>query len=117
MASLLSGRLRARLIETLELIADAEGQLRYQVEVPDIAVPAEIFNQWDDVYHPASPEFRAGFDASELTTLASFEELLTRIANQTPQRLPPLRDFIQTDEWRQLAEAAKLVLASLAIRK
>ncbi len=105
----LSNNLRARVLEPLEMIADGDRQRKYQAGVPYVNVSAELFNQWDDFYHPSSERFRAGFDESELEALGRFHLILNEVSEQTPQQLPPLDEFISTDAWRRLAAAAASV--------
>lgn len=57
MMSELTSRLRSRVLDVLALVADADAQRRYQARVPHVDVPAELFNQWDDSFFPASDDF------------------------------------------------------------
>lgn len=45
-----SKQMRQRVFETLALIADKESQHRYQLKAPNVDVPAELFNQWEDCF-------------------------------------------------------------------
>lgn len=108
-----STKIRQRVIETLSLVADKEAQRRYQMEVPDVDVAAELFNQWEDCYFPQDIGFREGFSNSELDSLERFDRVLNRVCGETPQCLPPLEDFIETTEWKQLSCAALEVLDAI----
>ncbi len=112
----LSKSMRARVVETLTLLASEEPQRKYQREVPHVDVPAELFNQWDDCYFPEDDDFRAGFVAAELEVLARFDEVLNRVSDDTPQQLPALEDFLMTDAWRTLSAAARDALSALGLR-
>jgi hypothetical protein len=105
--------LRARVVETLTLLASEEEQRKYQRAVPAVDVSAELFNQWEDCYLPEDKSFREGFLAAELESLASFNEVLNQVASDTPQELPAVEDFIMTDEWRRLSIAARQALLTL----
>lgn len=104
---------RGRIFEVLALIADAEAQRQYQQNAPSIDVPAELFNQWDDSYHPEDGGFRRQFDGAELLALRRFESVIDCVARETPQELPILEEFMRTDEWQRLAIGARETLTSL----
>jgi hypothetical protein len=106
----LAKNMRARVLETLALIADRETQRKYQQEAPSVDVPAELFNQWEDCFFPDDGSFKQGFSETELAALKHFDDLLNRICEETPQELPPLEEFLETDAWRQLSEAATGIL-------
>jgi hypothetical protein len=106
----LSSRLRARLIETVTLLADEVGQRKYQSSVPHVDVPAELFNQWEDSYFPGDAEFRSAFDVSELDALRTLDAVVNDVSASTPKQLPPLEVFIATEPWRRLSHAARVAL-------
>ncbi len=109
----LSTTLRARVLETLSLLASEEKQREYQRTVPHVNVPAELFNQWEDCYFPEDVNFRSGFATLELSVLANFDRVLNQVCDDTPQELPALEDFLTTKAWRTLAAAARDALSSL----
>lgn len=110
-----SMRLRNRVLETLSLLASEEKQREYQHAVPDVRVPAELFNQWDDCYFPQDVDFGSGFSASELAALAHFDGVLSRVCDDTPQELPVLDEFLATEAWQTLATAARVALCALGV--
>ncbi|HRI71924.1 MAG TPA: hypothetical protein PK156_47150 [Polyangium sp.] len=109
----LSRNLRSRVLETLALIASEDSQREYQKAVPHVDVPAELFNQWGDVYFPDGDAFQSGFSAKELEILGRFDKFLNQVCDGTPQQLPPLEEFVQTVAWRTLAAAAYEALSDL----
>lgn len=104
---------RGRILEVLRLIASPADQLQYQRSAPGIDVPAELFNQWDDSYHPEDACFCSQFSERELVALARFADVIDGVANETPQRLPALDEFAKTAEWRRLLIGARDALAVL----
>ena len=97
---------RDRIRETLELIASKEDQLTYQEGVPYVKVSGEIFNQWEDWYFPGEPDFAAAFTPDELAALHEFNATFEKIADATPQILPPIQEFVETSEWQEYSDAA-----------
>ena len=104
---------RARILETLELVADAEAQRQYQAGVPHVDVPAELFNQWDDFYSPTDGQFRCAFNDAELDALRRFDLVVNDVSSQTPKQLPALDAFIRTTAWQRLSDAARATLRDL----
>jgi hypothetical protein len=106
----ISQRLRKLIMDVLELVADEAGQREYQAKVPYVSVPAELFNQWDDVFPPKGERFRSAFNDEEMKALLEFDHVVREVSDKTPRMLPPLDEFIASDEWRQLSEAARSAL-------
>jgi lysophospholipase L1-like esterase len=104
---------RERISDVLQLIAEAEVQVEYQRQAPHVDVASELFNQWDDAYHPTYDEFRRQFETEELLALEAFAELIDVVAAETPQRLPALTEFIKTAAWRRLSAGARLARRAL----
>ena len=104
---------RERIVEVLGLFSDPASQIEYQSNAPGVAVPGELFNQWDDWYRPTDPGFLKEFDQSEVAALAQFGRLVDEIVAATPQNLPPLKAFMQTEPWQQLRDGAKGMLHAL----
>lgn len=104
--------MRAHILEVLDFIADEGAQRAYQVRAPGISVGNELFNMWDDCYPP--PEsIQLLFTAPQLTALAHFNATLEEVSDMTPNDVPPLDDFVRTDEWRRLNQAARLALKTV----
>ena len=109
-----SKNMRERVFETLALIADKEAQRRYQLAAPSVDVPAELFNQWEDCFFPQDESFRNGFNGKEIAALESFSRVLNRVCEETPQELPALEEFMETEAWKRLSAAASEALAALS---
>jgi len=108
--------IRAAVLEVLELISSKEKQIEYQKNVSLAQVPAELFCRWGDIYlfkdDPAT--YKAIFSSSELNILEEFDAVLGSISEATPNELPLLTDFIATDEWKKLSDAAANALSKLS---
>jgi hypothetical protein len=107
--------MRARVLETLTLLASEEKQREYQRTAPHVDVPAELFNQWEDSYFPEDMDFRSGFASSELAVLAHFDRVLNQVCDDTPQDLPALEEFLATEAWRTLSDAARDALSAFPV--
>lgn len=99
--------IRNGIISVLELWASKEAQLNYQKDVPIANVPAELFCQWcDDSYHKESPIIGKEFSIKEKEALVQFDEIINRISALTPEELPGITEFIETNEWKIINQAA-----------
>ncbi|WP_437731975.1 hypothetical protein [Sorangium sp. So ce1335] len=108
--------LRERVREVLTLLSSPQLQRAYQARAPDVNVAEELFNQWDDWYRPESAEHGSQFSADEIRVLGEFGDVIDAIADETPQVLPPLEEFMQTDAWKRLCAEAQKALGALAIQ-
>ncbi|WP_437544801.1 MULTISPECIES: hypothetical protein [unclassified Sorangium] len=107
---------RERVREVLVLLSSLQLQRAYQTRAPAVNVAEELFNQWDDWYRPDNPQFGALFTVDEIRALGEFSKIIDAIAEETPQVLPPLEEFTQTDAWRRLCAEAQKALGVLAIQ-
>lgn len=107
--------MRARVLETLTLLASEEKQRAYQRAVPHVEVPAELFNQWEDCYFPEDRDFQSAFFSAELAVLAHFDKVLNQVCDDTPQDLPALDEFLTTQAWRTLSDAAQNALSAFSL--
>jgi hypothetical protein len=106
---------RDRIVEVLALLSSREYQLEYQAKAP-INVSNELFNQWEDWYYPDAEEFRCNFEPRELLALEAFHRVFEQVSNDTPKRMPPIEEFVQTAHWRRLNQAARVALSALGGR-
>lgn len=103
----LTKRVRQNLLDVLDLWASKESQLEYQRNVPIAQVSAELFCQWaDDFYHPDSTHFKMAFDEREKGLLAEFDKVLNDISDKAPTDLPYITEFVKTNEWLVINQAA-----------
>lgn len=109
----LPARLRARILEVLELYTDeaALRRLRKSTTVRDVG--AELFNLWGDWYAPKGKDFRKAFSPAELAALVRFNRVLDDVAAKTPDPLPPVDVLVRSPEWQRLAAAARSALEHL----
>lgn len=104
---------RKNIFELIELWSSKDKQLDYQKSVPIADVSSEMFCQWDDSYTPKSVDFRQAFTEVELGLLSEFDKELNIISEKTPNRLPEIREFIETEEWKTLNDKAKDILTKM----
>jgi hypothetical protein len=107
--------LHAVLVESLLYIASSEKAREYQRNAPIADVPAELFCQWDDEYHPEDPVLPEAFTENELKALASFHRQFEKVADATPDILPPLEEFFTLPEFQSLQRRAVQTLAALGV--
>jgi hypothetical protein len=106
--------MRERVREVLMLLSSLELQRVYQTRIPGVNVAEELFNQWDDCYRPGNAEFDSLFSVDEGRALGEFSKIIDAIAEETPQVLPPLEEFMVTEAWKRLCAEAQKALGALA---
>jgi hypothetical protein len=103
----LAKRIRQNVLYILDLWSSKDKQLEYQKNVPIAQVSAELFCQWaDDFYHPESVQFKMAFDEKEREILAGFDKTFNQISDRTPNDLPDIAEFVRTNEWQVVNQAA-----------
>ena len=103
----LAKRIRQNVLNVLDLWSSKEEQLEYQKNVPIAQVSAELFCQWaDDSYHPDSRQFKMAFNEKEREVLTYFDKTLNFISEKTPNNLPDIVEFVKTNEWQIVNQAA-----------
>ena len=105
--------MRKNIFEIIELWSSKDKQLDYQDSVPIADVSSELFCQWADSYTPEFIDFREAFNTVELGLLSEFDKELNIISEKTPNRLPEIREFIETEEWKTLNDKAKDILTKM----
>ena len=91
-------------------------QIEYQNNVSIAQVSAELFCQWDEYY-------AEGFDLDkflskdEILLFKEFDNVMNEISEKTPQNLPYLLEFIETDEWKVGNKKAIEILEKLSLIK
>lgn len=110
-------RVRNRIIEYLEWASSEQHQREYQAAAP-VNVASEILNQWEDWVRDEtiglfSPPV---FSASELAAIRRFHMAWNMRADDTPEVMPDLQDFIGTPPWQRLRSAAESALQAFRLR-
>ena len=109
----LAKRLRQNVFDVLELWTSKDEQLTYQENVPIAQVSSELFNQWEDFYYPDSDSFTLAFDKKERQILSDFDKILNHICDKTIGNLPYITDFVKTNDWLIVNQAAADTLRRL----
>jgi hypothetical protein len=102
----LQNRIRENILDSLDLWTSKDKQIDYQKRVPIAQVSAELFCYWDEVYHPDDKHFLQAFNEQERLLLANFHSTIIKISDATPNILPYIDKFVQTEEWKKLNLAA-----------
>ncbi|BDU18149.1 hypothetical protein [Lysobacter auxotrophicus] len=105
-------RIRNRIIEYLDLAASAEDQIAYQAAVPDLHVPSEVANQWEDWVRPDWRQYLKPpvFSHEEVEAVDSFNASFAAAMTATKDPLPPLGVLLESAEWGELRDAASAAL-------
>jgi hypothetical protein len=106
-------RIRSSIREHLALLAEPAKQRKYERDVPNAAVAAELVCIWfDDIYHPETPEHQVAFTSAERAALEEFNRFFSAAA----ERLGPIYDLAELQarsEWTDLTRAAGEVLQTI----
>lgn len=102
---------RRNIIHTLRLFASKDEQLEFQRRVPFVDVSTEMFCQWDSVYIINQQWFCSAYSSVELQAMANFKQILEEVY-AAYEKLPPIREFVLTPEWKRLSQAAAVALNS-----
>lgn len=103
-------RVRNRMIEYWEWVASAKNQRVYQDAVPNVSVPNEALNQWEDWQAFPSPEGRylpPVFTLEEGVMIARYHDVWNQVADATPEIMPPLTELRHNPHWLRLMGAAQ----------
>ena len=105
------GTNKVNIINLMQLIASRQSQLEYQRAVPLVNVASELVNQWFcDFYHPKDKSFDSEFTLGELEQLDKFNLFYDARVNDLPDTLD---EFMQSDAWSEVINAAASVLSNL----
>ena len=110
----MSQRVRNRIIEALELAADFDAQIDYQVCVPIAQVAVEVIEGWYDSFdlERSVPQLIPPiFTAEESAALREFHENIEAISEALPQELPAIEQAQLLPEWDKLRQKAQAALA------
>ena len=98
------------MIEYWEWVASAKNQRVYQDAVPNVSVPNEALNQWEDWQAFPSPEGRylpPVFTLEEGVMIARYHDVWNQVADATPEIMPPLIELRKNAHWLRLMAAAQ----------
>jgi len=116
MNSQLQVNFRKETFDTLNLIASKAEQLDYQNRVPIAHVSAELFCSWESCYQDVQDRdwYKDIFTPEEFAVLKNFDLAFEQVCAETGQEVPYITDFVDTKQWCDLTNAAKLALSDLA---
>ncbi|WP_298936013.1 hypothetical protein [uncultured Ruegeria sp.] len=110
-------RLRNRQIEALELASSWPAQLKYQNEAPEVSVPSEVINQFDDVFHGDQSQLSGPlYSQSEEIALRKYSCVFNDVCQKSPASLPSLQEVFELSAWQELRDAAKEALDVMMVR-
>jgi len=98
---------RRNLYSVIDLWSSKDSQLDFQTNRPNTEVSFELYQQWEDFYLPESDDFKQSFNKLELEALEEFNNALNNTIDNTFNKLPPLVEFIKSEEWKMMNKKAK----------
>lgn len=111
--------MRNRVIEYLQLAGSFEQQDRYAQAVPNVNVPYEVINQWEDWGHTnvnADPNLSPVYSSQELDAMKRFHVVWDRAADALPDDYPSMSDAQAIPEWSTLRDEARAATAVFNVR-
>lgn len=112
-------RIRNRIMEYLEIAASFSEQRRYADLVPQVNVPYEVINQWQDWVPSGTFEGDASsgaFSDDEIAALVTYGEVWHETADSIPDDYPSIELVQSLVPWQRLRSQAKETLRVLEIR-
>jgi hypothetical protein len=106
---------RDSILVILELWSSSREQLELQKLQPDFNVSEDLFLHWSELYVVDSEIIKESFSFDELNQLAKFNNLIKESSEKLNGNIPMLKDFIDTDVWRDLNSLAKLTLNEIRL--
>jgi hypothetical protein len=111
-------RVRNRIIEYLEVASSFEEQRKYQDAAPQLSVPIEVINQWEDwVSERWETELvEPVFSNRERNAIREFYALWKDVNQKLPEPLPKLDALFQLPAWEALRDGASMLSQTFAKR-
>ena len=100
-------RIRNRIIESLELASSIPSQREYARRIPNVYVPYEVLNGWDDFVNERTlPNLfvEPVFTSEEREAVISFHDATVMVP--IPSGFPPEESVWTSEYWQQLARIA-----------
>ena len=109
---------RNRIIEHLELLSSFDDQREYQKTVPNVYLPYELINAWEDwVTESSTTSFIAPvFTEAESMAIEKFHSTWDLVAEALPDNYPHFEKVLSSDYWAVLRQGAEDALQVLSVR-
>ena len=106
---------RTAVLAHIRLVASAEAQLKYEIDVPIAQVPAELICGFvDELYQPKSELMLTGFTNDELKGLAELYGRLCAASEAfSREDASTVQEILKIPEWRSVMSFAKQLAADL----
>jgi hypothetical protein len=106
--------LRANLSEIAHLFSSDNTAKEFQLQVPHVFAPTELFCMWfDDTYMPKDFDFIAAFSQSEHEAISAFNGSLETLSQEAGNQPPPLESLFRLPSWAEVKLRANTVLEIL----
>jgi len=110
----LQQNLRANLLSTAELFKSADAVREFQIQVPHVFAPTELFCKWfDDTYIPDSAEFIAAFSSVELDAIKIFNASMEHLSIEAGDPPPSIERLVSLSSWAEVEANANKLLGAL----
>lgn len=101
---------RLKVVGFLELCCSGEELLRYQIAVPYVEFPRELFCQWDSLYIQKQEWFKSNYTNTEMSALRAFNKVMRGAFKQIPPEIVDLENAIDLPDWIKVMTAAHTAL-------
>lgn len=110
----LQQNLRANLVSTAEFFKSADAVREFQIQVPHVFAPTELFCMWfDDTYNPDSAEFIDAFSSVELEAIKIFNASMEHLSIEAGEQLPSIERLVCLPSWPEVEANANNLLGVL----
>jgi hypothetical protein len=112
--SILRNNLRAQVLSVSELFASADAAREFQILVPHVFAPTEMFCKWfDDAYLPGNAEFISAFSSVELGVIKTLSASLEKLSIEAGDPPPSIERLVKLPSWSEVELNARTLLSML----
>ena len=101
---------RGQIVCFLEMCCSRESLLRYQLDVPYVEFPREIFCQWDSLYMRRMDWFKNNYSRIEAKALSVFNKVIRRASKAISRQIVDMENAIDLPDWLPVMTAAHTAL-------
>jgi hypothetical protein len=110
----LQQNLRVQILSVVELFTSADAVKEFQISVPHVFAPTELFCMWfDDTYLPENAEFMGAFSSVEIDAIKTLNVSLERLSNEAGDPPPSIDMLVILPSWSEVEANAKKLLGTL----
>jgi hypothetical protein len=118
-ARVVGQRIRNRVIEYFEIAASFKDQVEYAAAVPNVNVPYEMINAWEDwvdVDHLEDSEVSFTYSPAEAEEMRRYKSVWLAASDVLPKNFPTIEYAHALPEWEAMRAAAAVALTEFRKR-